>query len=132
MYESAGASSPGAMPEIMSAVYENEGEMIPYMWEAILIYAFWPSITGHLALFRHEFVRQLPMGGKMLEVALGQEVLSLLAAQEWPDIQIEEVEISPPAVAVAIRLLAVSNHADRVSFSVRDALIVDGSCERQQ
>jgi SAM-dependent methyltransferase len=129
VYESAGGYSPQAMPDIMQAVYENEGQMIPYMWAAILIYAFWPSMVGHLALYRDEFVRRLPKGARMLEVASGHGVLSLLAAQERPDVQIEGVDISPPAVAVANRLLAVSNHAGRVSFSVGDALSVEGSSE---
>jgi SAM-dependent methyltransferase len=127
VYESVGAYSPEAMPEIMSAVYENEGQMIPYMWAAILIYAFWPSMAGHLALFRDEFLRRLPKGARMLEVASGHGVLSLLAAQERPDLHIEGVDISPPAVAVSNHLLAVSGHIDRVSFSVKDALSPNGS-----
>ena len=52
----------------------------------------------------------------------GHGVLSLLAAEERPDIQIEGTDISPPAVAVANRLLAVSGHAGRVKFTVKDAL----------
>jgi 2-polyprenyl-3-methyl-5-hydroxy-6-metoxy-1,4-benzoquinol methylase len=39
---------------------------------------------------------------------------------------VEGVDISPPAVAIANRLLAVSGHADRVNFAVRDALAPDG------
>ena len=122
VYEKLGAYSPESMPEIMSAVYENEGEMLPYMWAAILIYAFWPSMVGHLAMFRDEFVRRLPRGARVLEVASGHGVLSLLAANERPDIHIEGVDISPPAVAVANRLLAASGNSDRVSFSVKDAM----------
>ena len=40
IYEKAGRYTPEAMPEIMSGVYEDEGYMVPYMWAAILIYAF--------------------------------------------------------------------------------------------
>ncbi len=126
-YESKGAYSPETMPEIMTEVYENEGEMLPYMWAAILIYAFWPSMIGHLAMFRDEFLRKLPTGAKVLEVASGHGVLSLMAAEERSDIQIEGVDISAPAVAVANRLLAVSGHAGRVRFSVSDALSLNGS-----
>ena len=42
IYERAGRYTPEAMPEIMSGVYEDEGYMVPYMWAAILIYAFCP------------------------------------------------------------------------------------------
>jgi 2-polyprenyl-3-methyl-5-hydroxy-6-metoxy-1,4-benzoquinol methylase len=103
-------------------VYEDEGYMVPYMWAAILIYPFWPSMIGHIALFRDEFVRRLPQNATVRELAAGHGVLSLLAAEERPDLQIEGTDISPPAVAVANRLLSVSGHAGRVRFAVKDAL----------
>jgi 2-polyprenyl-3-methyl-5-hydroxy-6-metoxy-1,4-benzoquinol methylase len=127
IYERAGRYTPEDMPAIMSAVYEQDGYMIPYMWAAILIYPFWPSMAKHIAMFRDNFVRRLPRNATVLELAAGHGVLSLLAAEERPDIQIEGVDISPPAVAVANRLLAVSDHAGRVRFAVQDALKVDNS-----
>jgi SAM-dependent methyltransferase len=134
LYERAGSYTPEAMPDIMSGVYEHEGYMVPYMWAAILIYPFWPSMVSHIAMFRDEFVRRLPRNATVLELAAGHGVLSLLAAEERPDIQIEGVDISSPAVAVANRLLAVSGHAGRVRFAVKDALKTDnpdgdGKCQ---
>lgn len=125
IYEKEGRYTPERMPEIMSGVYEHEGYMIPYMWAAILIYPFWPSMISHIAMFRDEFVRRLPRNAKVLELACGHGVLSLLAAEERPDLQIEGSDISPPAIAVAQKLLGVSGHADRVRFEVKDALKVD-------
>jgi 2-polyprenyl-3-methyl-5-hydroxy-6-metoxy-1,4-benzoquinol methylase len=113
------------MPEIMSGVYEDEGYAVPYMWAAILIYAFWPSMVNHLAMFRDQFLRRLNENTTLLELAAGHGVLSLLAAEERSDIRVEGVDISPPAVAIANRLLAVSGHAGRVSFAVADALRTD-------
>lgn len=124
-YEQVGHYSPEAMPEIMSEVYEDEGYMVPYMWAAILIYVFWPSMVNHLVLFRDKFLRCLPPNASVLELASGHGVLGLLAAEERPDIRVEGVDISPPAVAVANRLLGVSGHAGRVKFVVRDALQID-------
>jgi 2-polyprenyl-3-methyl-5-hydroxy-6-metoxy-1,4-benzoquinol methylase len=122
VYERAGKYTPEDMPEIISGVYEDEGYAVPYMWAAILIYAYWPSMINHLAIFRSQFLRELPQNATVLELAAGHGVLSLLAAEERPDIRVEGVDISPPAVAIANRLLAVSGHAGRVSFAVRDAL----------
>lgn len=122
IYERAGRFTPEAMPEIMSGVYEDEGYMVPYMWAAILIYAFWPSMVNHLALFRDKFLRRLPPNSRVLELACGHGVLSLLAAEERPDIAVEGVDISPPAIAVANRLLQVSGHSGRVKFDTKDAL----------
>lgn len=132
IYERAGRYTPEAMPEIMSGVYEDESYMVPYMWAAILIYPFWPSMVSHIAAFRNRFLRRLPPNARLLELACGHGVLSLLAAEDRPDIRVEGVDISPPAIAVANRLLKVSGHADRVTFAVRDALKVDGSTARQE
>jgi 2-polyprenyl-3-methyl-5-hydroxy-6-metoxy-1,4-benzoquinol methylase len=122
IYDRAGHYTPEAMPEIVSGVYDDESYMVPYMWAAILIYAFWPSMVEHLALFRDQFLRRLPPGARVLELASGHGVLSLIAAEERPDLVIDGFDISPPAVAVANRLLAVSGHANRVNFLVRDAI----------
>ncbi|HLV85693.1 MAG TPA: class I SAM-dependent methyltransferase [Candidatus Sulfotelmatobacter sp.] len=122
IYEREGHYTPERMPEIMSGVYEHEGYMIPYMWAAILIYPFWPSMVSHIAMFRDDFVRRLPKNAKVLELACGHGVLSLLAAEERPDLQFEGSDISPPAIAVANKLLGVSGHANRVRFEVKDAL----------
>jgi 2-polyprenyl-3-methyl-5-hydroxy-6-metoxy-1,4-benzoquinol methylase len=130
VYERAGRYTPESMPEIMSGVYEDESYMVPYMWAAILIYAFWPSMIKHMAMFRDEFLRQLPPNATILELAAGHGVLSLLAAEERPDIRVEGVDISPPAVAVANRLLAVAEHGDRVKFTVKDALKTNGTGAR--
>jgi SAM-dependent methyltransferase len=127
IYERAGAYTPESMPEIMSGVYEDEGYMVPYMWAAILIYAFWPSMIGHIAMFRDEFIRRLPCHAKVLELAAGHGVLSLLVAEDRSDVVIEGLDISPPAIAVANRLLSVSGHTDRVTFSINDALKIKDS-----
>jgi hypothetical protein len=134
IYERAGRYTPESMPEIMSGVYEYEGYMVPYMWAAILIYPFWPSMIGHIAMFRDDFLRRLPRNATVRELAAGHGVLSLMAAEDRSDIQIEGTDISPPAVAVANRLLAVSGHEGRVCFTVKDALKADdrgsnGKCQ---
>ena len=122
IYEHAGRYTPEALPQIFSEVYDDAGYMIPYMWAAILIYAFWPSMVGHLALFRDEFLRRLAPGGTVLELACGHGVLSLLAAQERPDLRVTALDISAPAIAVARRLCAAAGHGERVRFVVADAL----------
>jgi SAM-dependent methyltransferase len=132
IYERAGKYTPESMPEIVSGVYEDEGYMVPYMWAAVLIYPFWPSMIGHIAMFRDDFLRQLPRNATVVELAAGHGVLSLLAAEERPDLQIEGTDISPPAIAVANRLLGVSGHAGRVRFAVEDALNGNGGEARCQ
>ncbi|HEX4005014.1 MAG TPA: class I SAM-dependent methyltransferase [Acidobacteriaceae bacterium] len=122
MYEKNGRYTPESMPDLVSEVYEHEGYMVPYMWAAILIYPFWPSMTNHIALYRDEFIKALKPGAKVLELASGHGVMGLLAAETRPDITVDGFDISPPAVAVSNRLRAVSGHEQRVNFEVRNAL----------
>ncbi len=119
-YEQSGRYAPQALTDVISEVYEDEGYMVPYMWAAILIYPFWPSMVNHIALYRNDFLRSLPPQARVMELASGHGVLSLLAAEERPDLQLEGIDISPPAVAVANRILAASGHAGRVKFAVED------------
>src|SRR5258708_22419524 len=106
LYEKAGRYTPESMPDLVSEVYEDEGYMIPYMWAAILIYPFWPSMVDHIALYRDHFLKRLPPGAKLLELASGHGALGLLAAETRPDIHVTGFDISPPAVGVAHRLVA--------------------------
>jgi 2-polyprenyl-3-methyl-5-hydroxy-6-metoxy-1,4-benzoquinol methylase len=127
LYEKEGRYTSETLPELISDVYEDEGYMVPYMWAAILIYPFWPSMVSHIALFRDEFLHAVPAGGKILEVASGHGVMGLMAAETRPDVQLRGFDISPPAVAVSDRLLAVSGHRDRVEFAVKDVLNLETS-----
>ena len=64
LYEKNGRYTPESMPELVSEVYEHEGYMVPYMWAAILIYPFWPSMINHIALYRDDFMKALPPDAK--------------------------------------------------------------------
>ena len=122
LYEKAGRYTPEKMPDIVSEVYQDEGYMVPYMWAAILIYPFWPSMVNHIAMYRDDFLKALPGGANVMELASGHGVMGLLAAESRPDIRVKGFDISPPATAVANRLLKVSGHSERVKFEVKDAL----------
>jgi 2-polyprenyl-3-methyl-5-hydroxy-6-metoxy-1,4-benzoquinol methylase len=121
-YEKAGKYTPESMPELVSEVYEDEGYMVPYMWAAILIYPFWPSMISHIAMYRDDFLKALSPKAKVLELASGHGVMGLLAAETRADIHVDGFDISPPAVAVSQRLLAVSGHSHHVNFEVKNAL----------
>ena len=130
MYEKQGRYTPESMPELISEVYEDEGYMVPYMWAAILIYPFWPSMVSHIALYRDDFLKALPQGSRVLEIASGHGVMGLLAAETRPDIHVQGFDISPPAVAISHKLHQVSGFGERVSFEVKDALNLSLSGER--
>jgi 2-polyprenyl-3-methyl-5-hydroxy-6-metoxy-1,4-benzoquinol methylase len=124
-YEVNGKYTPERLEEIIERVYEDPEYMIPYMWAAVLIYAFWPSMVDHIALFRDQFLAKLPDRPRVLELGCGHGVLGLLAAECRIDSKVDGIDLSPSAIEIARRLLATSGHADRVTFSVRDATALD-------
>jgi len=89
MYEKSGRYTPESMPELVSEVYEDEGYMVPYMWAAILIYPFWPSMINHIAMYRDDFIKELPLNARVLELASGHGVMGLLAAETRADIRVD-------------------------------------------
>jgi 2-polyprenyl-3-methyl-5-hydroxy-6-metoxy-1,4-benzoquinol methylase len=121
-YEKKGKYTPESIPEMVSEVYEKEGYMVPYMWAAILIYPFWPSMINHIAMYRDDFIKALPPKARVLELASGHGVMGLLAAETRPDIHVTGFDISPPAVAISNKLRGVSGIESRVTFEVKNAL----------
>jgi 2-polyprenyl-3-methyl-5-hydroxy-6-metoxy-1,4-benzoquinol methylase len=121
LYEKEGRYNPAALSEIVSEVYEREGYMVPYMWAAILIYAFWPSMVGHVRLYQN-FLAQLKPSPALLELASGHGVMGLLAAHYRADARVEGVDISAPAVAIAQRLATASMLGNRARFTTKNAL----------
>jgi SAM-dependent methyltransferase len=122
LYEKQGRYTPQELPDVISAVYEDAGYMVPYMWAAILIYPFWPSVVRHIEMYREDFIKALPQKANVMELACGHGVMGLLAAEERADIRLHGIDISPPAIVIANRLLGVSGHTERVKFEVKDAL----------
>jgi 2-polyprenyl-3-methyl-5-hydroxy-6-metoxy-1,4-benzoquinol methylase len=121
-YEEAGCYTPESLEDIHQSVYASSGVMVPYMWAAILIYAFWPSMVNHLRLYRDEFLLTLPERAKVAEFACGHGVLGLLALQQRPDISLVGIDISASAIEIARRLAEASGHAPRSTFIAGDAL----------
>lgn len=122
VYEKEGRYTPEALDDIVTHVYSDDAEMVPYMWAAILVYAFWPSMVGHVGVYRDQFLGALRSEPRILEMASGHGVLGLLAAEHRSDATVEGLDISVPAVAIARRLAEASGLAERVSFQVCDVL----------
>lgn len=121
-YEQLGSYEGLDLAEIKGTVYEEPGYMVPYMWAAILIYAFWPSMAAHLRLYRDSFLAALPEGATLAELACGHGVLGLLALHERADLRVEAQDISPPAITVAETLARAAGLRQRVTFETGDAL----------
>ncbi|WP_368639148.1 class I SAM-dependent methyltransferase [Castellaniella ginsengisoli] len=121
-YESSGEFSSSSHEEVVEAVYDNPDYMIPYMWAAVLIYPYWPSMVRHIAFLRDRFIRRLPEQAEILELACGHGALGLLALEEREDLRVEGVDLSPAAIEIAMRLRQASGHGARSTLGVMDAL----------
>ncbi|MBU0742651.1 class I SAM-dependent methyltransferase [bacterium] len=124
-YEKAGRYTPDELPRIIDKVYGDDDVMTPYMWAAVLIYAFWPSMTAHLGLFRDHFLDRLPTAPRILELACGHGAMGLVSLEHRPDATLLGYDISSPAIRIANRLAAASPHAGRARFVARDVLDLD-------
>ncbi|MBF0142127.1 MAG: class I SAM-dependent methyltransferase [Magnetococcales bacterium] len=121
-YEKEGRYTPDRLPDIIEKVYENESYMTPYMWAAVLIYAFWESMVNHLMLFRGDFIRSLPPTPEVLELACGHGAMGLLACEERRDLELVGLDIGPAAIRIARDLARVSGHEGRAQFFLGDVL----------
>lgn len=121
-YEKTGEFTNQQLSEVKEHIYEDEGYMDPYMWAAILIYGFWPSMIDHLRMYRDDFINKLPENPRILELASGHGVMGLLAAHHRSDLRVDGYDISPPAVRIAEKLTAASGLGERANFEVKDAL----------
>ena len=128
-YESTSEFTNKELSDIKEKIYEVEGYMDPYMWAAILIYGFWPSMIDHIRMYRDVFIMRLPENPKVLELASGHGVMGLLAAHHLADLRVDGCDISPPAVAIAEKLTAASGLGERVNFEVKDALDLESAGE---
>lgn len=122
LYEKDSIFNHDDMSKIKANVYEDPDYMIPYMWAAILIYPFWPSMIRHIAFYRDNFLHNLPQETKVMELGCGHGVLGLMAAKECPSISVESCDLSPHAIGIAQKLLAVTGLERRVTQKVQDVL----------
>lgn len=121
-YESSDIFFSGTRDGVVQSVYENPDYMIPYMWAAILIYPYWPSMVRHIGFLRDRFVRALPNGSSVLELACGHGALGLLAIEERNDLRVDGVDLSPAAIGIAEQLRAASGHKANSTLKVMDVL----------
>lgn len=121
-YEASGEFSSNTHEEVVQAVYDNPEYMIPYMWAAVLIYPYWPSMVRHIAFLRDRFIRQLPDQAAVLELACGHGALGLLAIEDREDLHVDGVDLSPAAIEIALCLRKASGHSAKSTLKVMDAL----------
>ncbi len=125
-YEASGIYNPESLQDIKKSVYEDPAYMIPYMWAAVLIYPFWPSMIEHIQLFRDAFLGKLPENPRVLELGCGHGVLGLLAAEHRSDARVHGIDLSPSAIEIAETLREASGLGDRVRVEVQDATELHG------
>jgi 2-polyprenyl-3-methyl-5-hydroxy-6-metoxy-1,4-benzoquinol methylase len=122
LYEKTGVFNHDDQDTVDETVYESEDYMVPYMWAAVLIYAFWPNMMNHTAMLRDQFIRQVKGAGHVVELGCGHGVLGLLAAHDQPQLKVTGYDISPHAIAIARKLATASGLSGRVTHTVLNIL----------
>ncbi len=121
-YEETGVFNPSDVGAITREIYHEKAIMTPYMWAAVLIYPFWPSMINHLFLFRDHFLDSLPENPRIVELGCGHGVVGMLAAAHRRDATLIGYDISPGAIEIATALRGETGFGERARFEVRDVL----------
>ena len=72
-------------------------------------------------------LKVLPAGGTLLDVGVGSGAIALAIAHERPDLQIEGIDLSPAALAIAGENAELLGLAARVSLRQGDLFALEGS-----
>ena len=74
-------------------------------------------------------LKVLPIGGTLLDIGVGSGTIALAIAHERPDLQVEGIDLSPAALAIAQVNAELLGLAARVSLRQGDLFALDGSCQ---
>jgi release factor glutamine methyltransferase len=74
-------------------------------------------------------LKVLPPGGTLLDVGVGSGAIALAIAHERPDLQIEGIDLSPAALAIAANNAQLLGLAARVSLRQGDLFALEGSSQ---
>ena len=72
-------------------------------------------------------LKVLPIGGTLLDVGVGSGAIALAIAHERPDLQVEGIDLSPAALAIARENADLLGLAARVSLRQGDLFALEGS-----
>lgn len=129
-YEKTGVFNDQSFGEVEQSVYQNDSAMTPYMWAALLIYGFWPSMTEQIKLFR-EFIEQLEDNAQLAEFACGHGAMGLVAAHHHKTLKVSGLDIGPSAIDIAKNLAKASGLNDRVEHKVQNILTLEADANQQ-
>jgi len=74
-------------------------------------------------------LKVLPQGGSLLDVGVGSGAIALAIAHERPDAQVEGIDLSPAALAIAAGNAQRLGLADKVALRSGDLFALDGNCQ---
>ena len=74
-------------------------------------------------------LKVLPQGGMLLDVGVGSGAIALAIAHERPDLQVEGIDLSPAALAIAAENAQLLGLAARVTLRQGDLFALDGSSQ---
>jgi release factor glutamine methyltransferase len=72
-------------------------------------------------------LKVLPQGGSLLDIGVGSGAIALAIAHERPDAQVEGIDLSPAALAIAIENAQRLGLADKVVLREGDLFALQGS-----
>jgi ubiquinone/menaquinone biosynthesis C-methylase UbiE len=99
--------------------------MDDYLLGVYLTNFLWAHHMEISLLFEQRFLTGLAPGSHIVEIASGHGGWGLWALQNLPSARLDAFDISPSAIDMASKLAGAANLQNRVSYTLKDALLMD-------
>jgi 2-polyprenyl-3-methyl-5-hydroxy-6-metoxy-1,4-benzoquinol methylase len=121
-YEAAGRYAHDSFDAVHAEVYSQREVMDDYLWGVYITNFLWAHHMEIMRFFQDRFLAPLPGGAHVVEIAPGHGGWGVWAMHARPDARLEGYDISPSSIAIASSIAAAAEVADRVTYTLRNAL----------
>ena len=121
-YEAAGRYESRSFAEVQASHYSQDEQMSEYLWGVYAANFLWAHHVELCLQYHDRFLRRLPRGAHIVEIAPGPGGWGLWALKTVPDATVSGFDISPSSIAIATAMAAAAGVSDRAQYEERDAL----------
>ena len=126
-YEANGRYENKSYRECQESVYSQKETMDDYLLGIYLTNFLWAHHMEISLLFEQRFLTGLTCGSRIIEIAPGHGGWGLWAIHNTPAARLDGFDISPSATDIASKLANAAGLQNRVTYTLKDALLLDAA-----